>query len=151
MHNNHPPGTPNTNSTFSIYRPICPSMACISITEFLWSKTHFVFFKEKRVSMSMDKHLSVTAEVLLQSHSCFHFSLIKQSCPGPLSSFSHFGSKWSVLLSNRFVVFQNPLQVSHSFVTVFRLNLTENNRKWPKDQRFFKRHTLPVVTKDKHG
>lgn len=41
---------------------------------------HFVFFKEKRVSTLMDKHLSVTAEVLFQSHSCFHFSLIKQSC-----------------------------------------------------------------------
>lgn len=39
------------------------------------------------------------------------------------SAFSDFGSEGGVLLANGLVVVQNPLQVSHSFTTVFSLNL----------------------------
>lgn len=41
----------------------------------------------------------------------------------PPSAFSHFGSKRRVLLSNSSVVVQDPLQVSHRFVTVLCLDL----------------------------
>lgn len=77
---------------------------------------------------------SVKTGVLFQSHSGLYtapgfyhnVSLSRWSGANPggrPSAFSDFGGECRVLLSNSLVVVENPLQVSHSFTTVFCLNL----------------------------
>lgn len=48
---------------------------------------------------------------------------VERGKPGLPSALSDFGSESRVLLSNGLVVVQNPLQVGHSFVSGFCLNL----------------------------
>lgn len=83
---------------------------------------------QESASLSEEKHFSngvKTVQGDCSSRFVFQLQLQQaaQTKPPFPSAFSDFGSKCRVLLSNGLVVIQNPLQVSHSFVSMFCLNL----------------------------